>query len=141
MTEIREKLFALQDAGYRDFTAKLLLEEFYYDAGGKLTAGKDGYAGYVNAYDEQQRLAGVTYYGPDGNPAPCKDGYAAVRRSYDEKGNLAEAAYLDAAGRPALYKNLYARIRYAYNEKGETGNAVSLFYNLVYIIFRVFLRT
>jgi len=100
-----------------------LTEFFYLGEDGEPEVNEEsGWAGYVNAYDEYDRICSVTYYNAQLVPV-LVDGAAKIEMVHDEYGNTLSVSFYGADGEdfvPMVYEPMgVAAIQYEYDEKGR----------------------
>lgn len=114
---LRRNMNARKEMRYND--NGLVIEEKFYDAGGNLSNGNDGYCKTKYEYDKQGNLIREAHFDLDDKPAICifcKN--ASKTYKYDDDCNLIEEAYFDAEGKPCNYKKGYSKIVYSYDSYG-----------------------
>jgi hypothetical protein len=71
-----------------------------FDAEGKLSQHKNGYAKATAKYDKRNNLIERVYFGVDGAPIVSKFGYARFMATYDEQGVMRSFVYTDINDQP-----------------------------------------
>jgi YD repeat-containing protein len=109
--------------GYARITWKYnrgrVVEEHYYDAEGKPTLFKDGFAHYEADYDVRGNLKAWAYLDTEGKPAVHRNGFHRATRAFDQRGNVTEEAYWGTDGTPAVHAEGFARKTTEYDRRGD----------------------
>ena len=108
------QVLTVRDSGNR------IVREMYFDDKGDATAGKDGFAGYYNEYDERGNIVQVSYYDTKGGPGVSASGTSRIVRTWDEKNRKTSESYFGPDGAPHYLASGYCSVVYTYNEAGKT---------------------
>lgn len=121
---------------YRYLQRRDLIEERYYDAGGKPMNRLDtGYGATLKQYDEKGRLVSEKFSDASGGAGMCRDGYAGYILGYDDRDRVTTVKYLDSRGAPLDNAAGFAEWRMAYDKGGnlvkeaflnQSGSAVDI---------------
>ena len=96
--------------------------ERYYNKEKKQVIDENGVGETVYSYDQDGRLAGVSYLDIEGLPVLCVGGYAGYRDETNDAGFTIRRTYLGTDGLPAVINGGYSETHYQYD---ETGNLIS----------------
>ncbi len=92
---------------------------FFVDEQGALVEQNGGYYGVIDEFDENERVAKVTYIDKEGNPVMISYGYATIDRYYDEEGVLTKYMFLDLEGNIVKNSSGYYGMSRVYNDEGK----------------------
>jgi eukaryotic-like serine/threonine-protein kinase len=90
----------------------------YFDASGRPSVTKGGYARNTRAWDEAGNLIDEQAFDIAGHLALNSDGFARIRTRFDTRNRPVEVTYTDASGAPAIY-NGHSRAVEVLDDRGN----------------------